>query len=119
METDWHFHVLDDGEYAGVIDVLHDSGESLMRIGDPAESYRDIAHVRAFAEHYERLKAQRDTLLRAIAEHKETESRFCNKCGYFGSDERHPGCNYSAAPSVRDQKLYQAASLIGEEGDRG
>jgi hypothetical protein len=60
--------------------------------------------------------AQRDTLLRAIAEHKESEFRLCNKCGYFGTDTLHPGCNYSASPSVRDQALYQAASLIGEEG---
>lgn len=66
MQTDWYFNVIGDGEYAGVIDVLHDSGESLMRVGDPALSYGDIARVRAFAEHYAQLKAQHDALYLAV-----------------------------------------------------
>lgn len=29
-----------------------------------------------------------------------TEQRFCNKCGYMGNLQAHPGCNYFSAPIV-------------------
>jgi hypothetical protein len=57
---------------------------------------------------------QRDTLLRAIAEHKnEWDETWWNR----PPDPK----DYATLASIwkGDQKLYQAASLIGEEGDRG
>jgi hypothetical protein len=54
------------------------------------------------ADAMDRVIGQRDTLLRAIAEHK---------------DELSNGP--TANTKLADDRLYQAASLIGEEGDLG
>ena len=31
---------------------------------------------------------------------------FCNKCGYVGSSDTHPGCNYFAYPMTHLEQLY-------------
>ena len=31
---------------------------------------------------------------------------FCNKCGYVGSSDTHPGCNYFAYPMAHLEQLY-------------
>lgn len=31
---------------------------------------------------------------------------FCNKCGYVGSSDTHPGCNYFAYPMAHLEQIY-------------
>ena len=31
---------------------------------------------------------------------------FCNKCGYVGSSDTHPGCNYFACPMAHLEQIY-------------
>lgn len=62
--AEWNFHIHDDAEYAGIIDVASGQGETLLRIGGqtgpPGEV--DVERVKAFADHCRRLDSLRSQL---------------------------------------------------------